>query len=280
LLFSKIYMKIITAGKSLYLLLCVLTGLLFISADRMFSSGPPAGYTGENGSNATCKSCHNAAVLNPSGTSVVISGLPDTYVPGTTYTLTLTVNNPSISGSKWGFAMKPSAGGTIAGAFSNLPAGTELNSGGELTHAQTLSAGPVSTINNIRWTAPVTPTVSEQTITFHVAALSGSFSGAVITGSKTTTLQSTSVREKNTIVSSWSVFKSGNNLDVRMKLSKPTKLQLMLYTLDGKKVMEQGGMQMSVGEQQLQMATKNLASGTYLIVLQDEKGKQTKKVVL
>jgi hypothetical protein len=37
---------------------------------------------------------------------------------------------------------------------------------------------------------------------------------------------------------------------------------------------------MSVGEQQLQMATKNLASGTYLIVLQDEKGKQTKKVVL
>lgn len=270
----------LNAGKNRYVLLSALSALLFISADRMFSSGPPAGYTGENGASATCKSCHSAAVLNPSGTSVVISGLPDTYVPGTTYTLTLTVNNPSISGSRWGFALKPSAGGAIAGTFGSLPAGTKLNSGGELTQSQTLSASAVSTISNIKWTAPVSPTPSQQTITFHLAALSGNFSGAVITGSKTTTLQSTSVKEKNAIVSSWSAFKSGNNLDVRMKLSKPTKLQIMLFTMDGKKVMEQGSTWMNVGDQQIQLSTVNLASGTYLVVLQDEKGKQTKKVVL
>ena len=51
------------------------------------SSNPPNGYHGES---QNCASCHGGN-LNSGDGSISLSGLPTTYLPGQTYSLTLTV---------------------------------------------------------------------------------------------------------------------------------------------------------------------------------------------
>jgi uncharacterized protein (TIGR03437 family) len=65
--------------------------------------GPPLGFTGAP-DEGTCVGCHYTFnVPNPpnTGGSVVITGLPATYSPGQTYTLTVTVAHPTAR--RWGF---------------------------------------------------------------------------------------------------------------------------------------------------------------------------------
>lgn len=78
------------------------------------SGGPNPGYTGAP-NELTCSTvgCHTPTVSRAG--SVSLSGLPATYAPGTTYGLTLTVND---TGSRFGFQLTAiQSSGSQAGSF-------------------------------------------------------------------------------------------------------------------------------------------------------------------
>lgn len=73
------------------------TGLLF-----SYANNPPNGRTGAPGE-GTCRDCHATYALNSGSGSVYLSGVPDVYEFGETYTITVHVTHPSQS--RWGFEL-------------------------------------------------------------------------------------------------------------------------------------------------------------------------------
>jgi hypothetical protein len=126
--------------------------LLFLAAGIYFLlTSSSNGVTGASSSGCGGGSCH-ASSMN---TVLTITGIPVTgYVAGTTYTLTLTVSNSTMTAA--GFNLKVSDG-----VLSAVPAGTALSSGNsELNHTtpKTMSSGSATWMFN--WTATSTPAVT------------------------------------------------------------------------------------------------------------------------
>src|SRR5207249_6890135 len=65
---------------------------------------PPAAKTGAP-AEGTCLDCHGGSLLNEAGGSVSIGGIPNSYVPTQTYTITVTVRHPTQH--RWGFELVP-----------------------------------------------------------------------------------------------------------------------------------------------------------------------------
>jgi uncharacterized protein (TIGR03437 family) len=85
--------------------LYALSSRAITSVHAKISPGPPLSFTGAPGE-GTCVGCHYTyGQPNPpaSGGKVEITGLPATYAPGQTYTLTVTVSHPTARA--WGFEM-------------------------------------------------------------------------------------------------------------------------------------------------------------------------------
>lgn len=89
------------------------------------SAGPQPATTGvpEIGAEPaeqTCIACHNSFALNPDADgATTLEGVPETYEPGRTYTLTLKVAHKDASMLRWGFQMTAvsMADGAGAGEF-------------------------------------------------------------------------------------------------------------------------------------------------------------------
>ena len=71
---------------------------------QAFSNGPPPGYTGAPGEEPeACAECH-VPVGDPPLGQISIS-VPPTYVPGQTYTITVTNSNADNTRRRWGFEL-------------------------------------------------------------------------------------------------------------------------------------------------------------------------------
>ncbi len=69
-----------------------------------FSNGPPPGYTGATGEEPeACAECHVLVGDRPAG-QISIS-VPPTYVPGQTYTITVTNSSADNTRTRWGFEL-------------------------------------------------------------------------------------------------------------------------------------------------------------------------------
>src|ERR1041384_6913799 len=108
-----------------------------------FSSGPPPGYTGAPGEEPeACAECH---VPPDAGTGKIAITAPQTYVPGQTYPITVTHNNPDPTRLRWGFEL------TVLDTASDEKAG-ELQSTDGLTQVLN-NTGPGSARQYIEHTA-------------------------------------------------------------------------------------------------------------------------------
>src|SRR5215217_1248729 len=108
-----------------------------------FSSGPPAGYTGAPQEEPeACAECH---VPPDAGTGKISITVPQTYVPGQTYPITVTHTNGDPTRLRWGFEL------TVLDTASDEKAG-ELQSTGVLTQVLN-NAGPGSARQYIEHTA-------------------------------------------------------------------------------------------------------------------------------
>jgi hypothetical protein len=128
-----------------------------------FASGPPFGHTGAPGEQ-TCVECHTGT-LNSGAGRVTISGVPDKYVPGTEYTLTVKVEHPDRQ--RWGFQLTALDGASKpVGAFTLVDRSTTRTVSGngtltgrkyvEHTSLGTFEGKPGSASWDVKWTAPAT----------------------------------------------------------------------------------------------------------------------------
>ncbi|MFM9007052.1 MAG: choice-of-anchor V domain-containing protein, partial [Bacteroidota bacterium] len=106
------------------------TGVLLIQMSantaNSSSSGAPAGYCGGPGSLGTCATCH-AGTATPSPTPIISSNVPQTgYVPGSTYTITMTMSQSGIS--EFGFQVSPLSptGALVGGLLLTNPTQTQI----------------------------------------------------------------------------------------------------------------------------------------------------------
>ena len=132
-----------------------------------YHGGPPAGNANNAPSFNNCTSCH-AGSANSGDGSVVFTGLPTEYTPGTTYEVTLTVNGTNNGG--FGFQAAAQSGDNSSGSFSlnNSSSDVELN-GDYIQQSDRTTSGQWI----FDWLAPST---DEGDITFSASGLAAGYS--------------------------------------------------------------------------------------------------------
>lgn len=159
-----------------------------------YSEGPDPRLTLAPGDSTTsCTQCHGGK-LNPVGGSVKLIPMSDTYVPGTTQSITITITDPAQKA--WGFQLTArDPNNAQAGDFSNLndltqvlcvtgnekangklcSSGSTLQWAEHTTQGYLAGRGKVGTFSfTINWTAPLTDVGK---VTFYVSANAGNGSG-------------------------------------------------------------------------------------------------------
>jgi len=141
--------------KTYYLIAGILPLTLLLSSysgDSKYGGGSPGGYTGSPGDAKTCVQCHGGTASAVTGwiTSNVPSG---GYIPGTTYTMTVTITGTG----KKGFEVSPQTpSGALVGTLT-AGSGTHLvNANKAVTQSSSSTANPYT--KTFTWTAPVAGT--------------------------------------------------------------------------------------------------------------------------
>ena len=145
---------------SITLMVQIITTMSFVDVHSNNSSAP-LGYTGSpNENNSRTCSSQNGGCHSGSGTTfqsdMISINIPDCgYIPGETYTVTLTVS--SVGRNEFGFSVSPQfSGGATAGTMI-ASSGTQLNGSGRyLTHtsAGTIESSPNTRVWTFNWIAP------------------------------------------------------------------------------------------------------------------------------
>jgi len=146
--------------------------VLFWAVDAQANSnGPGADWTDNPISSGNCTACHGSFPLNSGAGNITLNGLPASYVPGTSYPVTVQLTDPQAS--RWGFqATAVTPANQTAGSFTILdPVNTHLNNNTSLTIVMQTATGthagtPASSSWTFNWTAPN----NSDGAVFHVAA--------------------------------------------------------------------------------------------------------------
>jgi hypothetical protein len=260
--------------KTLILLLPAITIAILLSSysnDLMYPEGAPAGNTGSPGDGQNCTHCHNgsaATVQNWITSNVGVDG----YLPGQTYTITVTVTG---SGAK-GFEVSPQSltgnllGTLIAGSGNKL-----VGSGKYVTHSSSSNANPKTW--TFQWTAPVAGTGPVTMYgAFAVSKSATKLSTLVIPENL-----STGVIE-NAVSESIKVFPNpaDNNLNVSFNLSVQGEVRISLVNsaTGSKSLLKQEVM--SQGDQVCHLDCSSLADGLYILLVESGNRKYESKVVI
>jgi hypothetical protein len=148
--------------------------------------GPPPGHTGGFGE-PTCRICHEGDDLNAFGGRVRLVGLPDAWVPGETYALTviLEMEETTVAGFQLAarFADGDRAGGPAGTLSAVSPRVAVTTADTEQVYAHHTEAGTVPPDDAgsswlVEWTAPGSTGTGPggepgAAVVFHVAANSG-----------------------------------------------------------------------------------------------------------
>lgn len=146
----------------------LLTLSYFTNLASSNSSGSPGNRTGSPGdNNTTCRSCHIGTTVVPKN-DVITTNIPETgYIPGASYTVTVTFSRPGRT--RFGFEMtSENNAGQTKGKFALSNSETRLLSGGSgITH----SASGTSAASGTRtWTANwIAPVAGSGKVTFFAA---------------------------------------------------------------------------------------------------------------
>jgi len=270
------------SNKIFFSLLLILCGSLLISADYTRSGLAPGGYTGAEGS--TCITCHGGNPINALGGSVVINNLPATYTPGITYDLSVTIKHATATRTRWGFALKAVSGGNAVGSFSENSPNAYINTADrEIGHSNAPFTGPSSTytFTNLRWTAPSNPTPSQQLINFYVSSNAvGNDGDFIYSAVQSIILNNTSVSESNLRLEKINTLRDGKKVIIRIALQKSSSLQIAVFNMNGQRVVSKTPQKFSPGNHVIEIDGTSLASGTYIVSVQNEKEKVSGKITL
>ncbi len=148
-----------------------------------FSSNPPNGRTGAPGE-GTCAGCHTPPGSTSLNGSMDITGLPNTVLAGSTYTVTVTVNNPALNAVRAGFQMVAiDESNANTGTLSNPSANSTIASSGGKDyheHAPAVAFGGNPSVSwTVEWTAPDNGTYADgDSLFLYGSSIIGNGSGA------------------------------------------------------------------------------------------------------
>lgn len=225
-----------------------------------FTSGQGGNYSGSPGdNNATCTACHSAGANH--GGSVSLNGVPSTYVDGTAYPLTLSINGSSVS--KFGFNITAEdQNGNKVGTWAT-GSGSQFRNGGSsvgLTH---------SNANTNSWSFSWTAPADVGPISFHYSTIQANGAGGnsgdqTISGSSAQFLNTSSVVQQ----SLFEMYPTVVNQELFVNLGDQHQATATIYNMAGQVV---SSLELMDTQNRLELA--DMTSGVYL--LQVSSGNQT-----
>jgi hypothetical protein len=245
------------------------------------SSFPPTGRTGAPGE-STCTSCHGGTAFAAAGkVNYSFSGTNNEYLPGNTYSITLSMN----SGTKNGFQMTILDGNDDqAGTFTAGTNSATSNAGGRNYIFQTTSNGVTSW--TFDWTAP-SSTAGNLTAfyTYNKSNASGNSSGDSIFVGQQTILESpvADLTDYQKLEANFNVYCNGqaNQLILDYKPHKAAEINLQVTDLSGKIIYRDNLGQKGPFKQKEQIdLNMDINSGIYLITVFVDNYTLCQKVVL
>lgn len=141
--------------------------------DMSYAEGAPPGFSGGAGEQS-CHACHFHAALNAGPGRVALSGVPEQYVAGERYTITVTLTRPGMKLAGFQLTARATSAHTAAGTLRAAP-GEELRvvvqAQDGIEYANQTKTGTALTSNDdARWTLVWTAPQSDEPISFFVAA--------------------------------------------------------------------------------------------------------------
>jgi hypothetical protein len=142
-------------------------------AAARYAEGAPPGFSGGFGEQ-TCHACHFHADLNADPGGVTLSGVPERFVSGERYTLTVTLTRPGLAMGGFQLTARVRDGGTQAGTLAPAAGeeerlGIDVQGAIQYANQRRKGAAPVAPDTSrwaLDWTAPET----SGPVVFHVAA--------------------------------------------------------------------------------------------------------------
>ncbi len=265
--------------------------LILFACLALNMAAPPPPYmwanTGAPGEE-TCYSCHVEFPLNDTGGFLKINTIPPLhnglYVPGQTYLVTETFTRPPLISYTCSTEIVDSLGNDAGVKAISDSLNTSLVStpSGRFCVWARYYDVDTSIQCNFIWTAPASGPVS-----IYAAGVTHSFqlggSGGYVYTDSLVNLQpdySNSVAETDK-ATGFELYPNptGAEMTIGFKVAKPTDYELIVYSTAGQKMMQQNG-RTSTGDYKQQLTLTTLPKGVYLVCLQVDKAKFSRKVVV
>jgi hypothetical protein len=154
---------------------CALAALVVVTGGRVsgYAESAPAGFAGGFGEQ-TCHACHFHADLDSAPGRVTIAGVPERFVAGERYPLTITLTRPGMKLAGFQLTARFRDGGAQAGSFVPGP-GEDARIGvavqGDVQYANQRRPGTaLATPDLARWSLVWTAPTTLAPVVFHVAA--------------------------------------------------------------------------------------------------------------
>ena len=256
--------------KTLLFTTSILIGLLLLTYPEITKgtvNGSPGGKTNSPVDGSNCTGCHNATLNNGQGSVVITSNMPNNeYVPGQTYTITVTASHPSFT--TYGFELTAENGSSKAGNFiiTNSSETKLVNGNNAVTHKM---SGTLGGTWEVDWTAP---SGFFSAVDFYVCAITANGDGGnsgdqVYTNVYNVTESTpTAIHENKQL---FSVFYS----DGKINIDATNTIELInIYNINGQLVK-------SINSDSKIISTSDLSEGIYIVELSDVlNNKSTTKV--
>ena len=159
------------------------TALVASDADALLISsfGPIDGVAAQRPTYTNCSQCHFGNAVNGGDGSMVISGVPAVYTPGTAYPIQVTLEDPGQL--RWGFEMVVlDEAGSNLGSLASVDPNTQVSTDftGRMFAKHTLAGTMAGTMNgpvswNVAWTAPA---AASGPASFYAAGNAANFNGS------------------------------------------------------------------------------------------------------
>lgn len=273
------------------LLILVSAGLVIALCSTTFSvnsssSGAPSGKANDPASgSANCTDCHSGTATSATTQASITSTIPAAgYTPGTTYTITATVN--FTGRSTFGFEVSPqNSSGIKLGTLINTSAQTKLvGSSKYVTHTQAGNSGTNTKSWTFDWTAPA---VGSGAVTFYGAFMAangnGTSSGDIVYRSSYTVSEAVAsgISEVEANTNALTVINLKNALQISYNAQSAATANVELYTLNGTLVSTTSFEQQNAGAVNLNVDVKDgLNTGIYIVKVQQGTQVLTKKLAL
>jgi hypothetical protein len=252
-----------------------------------YPEGAPAGVSGSPGDgNQTCarSGCHTGTTPQ-SRNGMITSNIPaEGYIPGQTYTVTVSIQQSDIS--RWGFqtSAQTSSGDDVGTLVLTNNAQTQLTGSGKyITHT---TAGNGGSAGSKSWTFDwIAPNAGTGSFSFYASVMAannnGGRSGDLVFTDQLSVSESISTGFASRENESLSIYPTplvGNSLYFHVGKANVVINSIRIYSLTGALVADLSGSLLPKGGNELQLPVNNLKSGTYLFVASHTDGVFVKKL--